>query len=208
MCDLCGNPRHLMETTSDYWKSPAGITRRIDSLSDAFSVKIINNAYKIYGKTAGVEWVKWITHPEKTKTGPCPICDGRSGHRWKTTWFTPALPAHPRCVCQWEYIIVPEEIAEVPVVVDIRLPNAVGLEIYTPKWDAILRVVKTTAIVLAFAVTDPSERTKMYNTLEKTLRNRGYTFILIDVPVDEEEMRWWIARGYRLDGSRLVKRIN
>jgi len=90
----------------DFWKTPEGITQRVDSLVQVFNHRIVNNAFKVIAPTNNAKWMKWILHPERSKTGPCPICTanaagGRNGY-YRVTWFTPMLPVHPGCVCEWE----------------------------------------------------------------------------------------------------------
>ena len=90
----------------DFWKTPEGIIKRVASLTQIFSHRIVNNALKVIAPTNGAKWMKWVLHPERSMTGPCPICigyasGGRNGN-YRVTWFTPRMPAHPRCVCEWE----------------------------------------------------------------------------------------------------------
>ncbi len=90
----------------DFWKTIEGILQRVDSLVQVFSHKVVNNAIKVIGPTNGAKWMKWILHPERSESGTCPICEGyaqggRNGN-YRITWFTPAMPAHPNCVCEWE----------------------------------------------------------------------------------------------------------
>jgi len=92
--------------TEDFWKTPEGIIKRVDSLVQVFSYRVVNNALKVIAPTNGAKWMKWVLHPERSKTGPCPICigysqGGRNGN-YRITWFVPAMPAHPGCVCEWE----------------------------------------------------------------------------------------------------------
>ena len=87
-----------------YWQSPPGIQNRIKSLSSIFSYRIVNNAVKITAQKKKVKWLIWVTNPGDSITGPCVICAGREGNKYRWTWFVPAMPAHPGCVCQWDYI--------------------------------------------------------------------------------------------------------
>lgn len=90
----------------DFWKTPEGIHKRIDSLAQVFSYKVVNNAIRVIAPTNGAKWLRWVLHPELTASGPCIICitaaaGGRNGN-YQINWFVPLMPAHPRCVCEWE----------------------------------------------------------------------------------------------------------
>lgn len=90
----------------DFWKTPEGITQRVDSLTQIFNHRIVNNSFKVIAPTNNAKWMKWILHPERSKTGPCSICQanaagGRNGY-YRVTWFMPRLPVHNFCVCEWE----------------------------------------------------------------------------------------------------------
>ena len=96
------------EPKPDFWKTPEGIAQRVDNLAQVFSYRVVNNSFKVIGVTNGAKWMRWILHPEKSKTGPCKICiansqGGRNGY-YKVNWFTPAMPAHDNGVCEWEII--------------------------------------------------------------------------------------------------------
>ena len=97
--------------TEDYWKTPEGIRDRVTSLSQVFSYKVVNNAIKVIGPLNGAKWMQWILHPEDSATGPCPDCvafatSGGNGGFYRTSWFTPAMPYHPNCVCEWKIYLV------------------------------------------------------------------------------------------------------
>lgn len=100
-CTTHNNP-NLIEQTDNYWDMPNGIRRRIQQLSQDFTYRVVNGAIKIYGQTNGATWLYWLTVGDDRV---CPICTkaaqgGRDGH-YRVTWFTPAMPAHPGCRCQW-----------------------------------------------------------------------------------------------------------
>lgn len=100
----------MMKAGPEYWKSPRGIRRRIDSLAQAFNYRVINNAYKVVGETNGVKWLQWMT---KGDDKVCIICRtivkekgrkfGEVGGFFRITWFMPEMPVHPNCRCQWKY---------------------------------------------------------------------------------------------------------
>ena len=87
----------------DYWKSSEGLTRRIQSLSQVFNWKLINNACKVI---APVNRAKWLERVDYGDANVCPIClhnsvkGGRKGF-YRVTWFMPEMPPHPGCRCQW-----------------------------------------------------------------------------------------------------------
>lgn len=96
---------HRFKAGDSFWTTPGGITRRIDSIAQNFTYRVVNNAVKIIGETHGVAWLVWVTMGDDAV---CPICvensmKGDNG-RFKPTWFTPDMPAHPGCRCQWMLI--------------------------------------------------------------------------------------------------------
>jgi hypothetical protein len=88
----------ILETSEDYWKSDAGLLRRIDMISQVFTYKVVNNAYKIYGETAGVKWLVWYT---KADERVCAQCGPLHMRRYRISWFQPRMPQHVNCRCQW-----------------------------------------------------------------------------------------------------------
>lgn len=115
----------LAAKISEYWKSPAGIMRRAESLSQVFNAKVFNNAVKTLGSTGGATWMQWVTAADDKV---CPVCAANSSKGskehpgwFKSGWFTPDMPAHPNCRCQWEIWYDPgEEAPEAPGPVDPR----------------------------------------------------------------------------------------
>jgi len=94
----------------DYFRSPPGISRRIDSLAQDFSFKVVNNASKVCGQANGAKWIRWdATHDERM----CDRCGkysrgGRKGF-YHVSWFMPTIPAHPNCRCMLVvYFYTPE----------------------------------------------------------------------------------------------------
>ena len=108
-CNHYNNPP-LIEKTDKYWKTPDGIRRRIRGLSQEFTYKVVNGAVKLYGQTNGVKWLHWQTVGDDRV---CVICtkaaQGGRGGLYKATWFTPQMPAHFGCRCQW-YIYFADEL--------------------------------------------------------------------------------------------------
>ena len=47
--------------TSDYWRTPQGISRRIEMLSQSLTYQVVNNSLMFYGNSVGVQWVRWNT---------------------------------------------------------------------------------------------------------------------------------------------------
>jgi len=85
-----------------YWKTPDGIRRRIRGLAQDFTYKSVNGAAKLYGAVNRAVWLYWLTVGDDRV---CPICTkaamgGRNGF-YKPQWFTPQMPAHMLCRCQW-----------------------------------------------------------------------------------------------------------
>lgn len=95
----------LTAQDEEYWKSSRGISRRIDSLAQVFTYGVYNGAVKVVGTTKGVNWMKWETAPDDRV---CAICieNSKKGDKdfqgwFRPGWFTPMMPAHPGCRCQW-----------------------------------------------------------------------------------------------------------
>ena len=69
----------------------------------------------VYGGefATGIEGVRhpddtWKTHPERSATGPCPVCAPLNGQP-RTVWerdFPSGPPSHPRCVCTIAYVLI------------------------------------------------------------------------------------------------------
>ena len=100
-CKTHNNPP-LQEKTSSYWKTPDGIRRRIRMLSQDFTYKVVNGAVKRYGQTNGAVWLFWQTVGDDRVCITCSTAaqGGQNGF-YRPYWFTPAMPAHSRCRCQW-----------------------------------------------------------------------------------------------------------
>jgi len=97
----------LSEAAPEYWKSPAGITRRVEMLSQSFTYKVVNNALLIYGETGGVKRWRWVTTGDERV---CPICGALAGRVYRVGQFLPSMPAHVFCRCRWEIMFNPKEI--------------------------------------------------------------------------------------------------
>lgn len=71
----------------------------------------------IYGLGLQSDDDRWVTHPELTRTGPCPICQPLQNSprsRWSLE-FPAGPPAHPHCVCAIDYAAAAGNI-DVPVI--------------------------------------------------------------------------------------------
>ena len=93
--------------TSEYWRSPEGIMRRIEMLSQSFTYQIVNNSLMFYGYSAGITRVRWVTRGDERV---CPICGPLEGRIYRKGQFLPPLPAHAGCRCGWELLFDPERI--------------------------------------------------------------------------------------------------
>lgn len=92
------------ESTSDYWKSPEGIQRRVDMLGQDFCWRVVNNALQVYGRKNDVKGWLGIEGPSEH----CEYCLAHIiGHFFRLGQFLPRLPAHNYCTCEWE--LVPRE---------------------------------------------------------------------------------------------------
>ena len=202
-CPHC-NRLYEKRATSDYWRTPQGIARRIEMLSQNFTYQVINNSLMFYGQSAGINYVRWVTHPELTKTGPCPICADLEGNVYRKGQFLPPLPAHSGCVCEWELIRVPEEVQPelAPKV------TGTGFLVDAPQWSANLETIaKTAALILLFTVVNRSERAKRYTELQRLLILQGYNRVEVEARSDEE-LEFWLRRGFKQRRTgRLYKKI-
>ena len=91
----------LRESTSEYWKSPAGITRRVEMLGEDFTYRLVNNALQVYGEANGVAGWEWEgALDERT----CDYCASQIGRRYWLGQFLPSLPAHAGCRCTFRLI--------------------------------------------------------------------------------------------------------
>ena len=108
-CSLYSAQIHhgLTAQNEEYWRqTPQGISRRIDSLAQVFNYGVYNGAVKVLGTTMGVQWMSWQIAPDDNV---CPLCldnrfsKGDKSYRgwYRSGWFTPMMPAHPGCRCQW-----------------------------------------------------------------------------------------------------------
>jgi len=87
--------------TSDYWRTPEGISRRIDMLAQHFTYRVVNNSLMFYGYSKGVIHVMWVTREDERV---CPICGPLEGRVYRKGQFMAPLPAHANCRCRWELI--------------------------------------------------------------------------------------------------------
>ncbi len=199
----CGQCASLQEAraTSDYWRTPVGITRRIDMLSEHFTYQVINNSLMFYGQSAGINWVQWRTMEDERV---CPICGPLQGRTYRKGQFLPPLPAHANCRCVWELIRIPKDIP--PALV--KKVTGKGFLVDAFDWSASLDFIgKTSVLLLLLAVTDRKQRVKKYTELQKMLIQQGYNRIEVEAQTDEE-LEFWINRGFsRVRGRRLRKRI-
>jgi len=91
----------LLETTEEYWKSAAGLKRRVEMLGANFHYNIINNALQAYGGDPEI-W-GWLGIPGMTEH--CEYCLAHIiGHYFRKGMFLPSLPAHFGCSCTFQLI--------------------------------------------------------------------------------------------------------
>lgn len=94
----------MAQADAPYWITTSGINRRIKSLAQDFNYLIVNNAFKVLAPTNGAQWLRWLD------MGDANVCDtclyhstqGGRGGFYHVTWFTPIIPVHNGCRCQWE----------------------------------------------------------------------------------------------------------
>lgn len=108
--------------SSDYWRTPEGINQRLDMLGGYFTYSVTNNSLKVYGADYGVSGFMWVTYPEDSKTGVCPICARKHGNIYKSGQFLPSLPAHTNCKCQWTLLFAEPETILSPDDMEIVAP--------------------------------------------------------------------------------------
>ena len=199
-CPHCATLQEA-RATSDYWRTPPGIARRIEMLSQNFTYQIVNNSLRFYGQSAGINYVKWVTQADERV---CIICGPLEGRVYRKGQFLPPLPAHVNCRCRWELVRVPEEIPPelVPKI------TGTGFLVDAPRWSANLQTIsKTTALILLFTVTNRRERTKRYTELQRLLILQGFSRIEVEARSDAE-LEFWLKRGFKQRRSgRLYKTI-
>lgn len=200
----CSHCTSLQESraTSEYWRSPAGVTRRIEMLSEHFTYQVINNSLMFYGQSAGVNLVRWVTMQDERV---CPICGPLQGRVYRKGQFLPPLPAHANCRCQWELLFDPGDIVQ-----HVLIPKITGrgFLVDAPTWSANLDIIsKSTVFLLLFLVGDERERVKRLTDLQQMLIQQGYSQIEVEARTDEE-LEFWLNRGFsRTRGGRLRKNI-
>jgi hypothetical protein len=173
-------------------------------LSQHFTYQVINNSLMFYGQSAGINHVQWVTHPERSKTGPCVICEGLAGNIYRKGQFLPPLPAHAGCVCEWELVRIPTEIPPelIPKI------TGTGFLVDAPQWSANLETIaKTAVLILLFTVVNRDEQTKRYTELQKILIQQGFNRVEVEARSDEE-LEFWLRRGFKQRRTgRLYKAI-
>jgi hypothetical protein len=101
----CDEYKVLQGASGDYWKSFAGITRRIDSLAQDLQYKTVNNAFKMVAPTNGVQWLHWVLGSSDNHCSKCVGYSrgGRQGY-YRVSWFMPKFPVHKNCQCLIELV--------------------------------------------------------------------------------------------------------
>lgn len=87
--------------SSDYWRSPEGIRRRVEMLSEDFTFRVTNNALQAYGKKNDVAGWIWVGSMDEYA---CDYCFSQMGRFYRLGQFLPSLPAHANCRCEWELV--------------------------------------------------------------------------------------------------------
>lgn len=95
----------LKADVAAYWSSPAGLTRRIDGLSQDMNFRIVNNSMKMIAPTNNAQWLRWVTAGDDHV---CPDCirasqGGKNGY-YMISWFSPQMPIHGGDRCLWELL--------------------------------------------------------------------------------------------------------
>ncbi len=187
--------------TSDYWRSPIGMARRIEMLSQNFTYQVVNNSLMFYGYSADITHVRWNTREDERV---CIICGPLEGRVYRKGQFLPPLPAHAMCRCAWELIYEP---AEIPPAL-VKKVTGTGFLVDARGWYANLDIIARSAVLLLlFSVADKKQRIKRYTMLQKMLLQQGYNRIEVEARSDEE-LEFWIRRGFtRMQGDRLYKNL-
>lgn len=87
--------------SSEYWKSPIGIKRRVELFADDYTFSSFNDTIQAYGETNKVSGYEWFgSIDERT----CPDCDSGIGTRYGLGDSLPSLPLHAGCRCTLELI--------------------------------------------------------------------------------------------------------
>lgn len=83
---------------AEYWKTPAGITTRLQYLADAIAMRTFNNAIQIYASSVGFKNFIWRC----MFINSCAYCKGMHGRKYRRGQFMPRMPAHPNGLCMWD----------------------------------------------------------------------------------------------------------
>lgn len=204
---------HLEEQqdSPNYWETPEGINRRIDLIGQNFIFRISNEAFRGYAKTVATKWLIWITHPELTNTGPCPICAPRQGRRWKINEPHPRIPAHVRCVCTWDIEITketPETAPKIPKLSPRKVRSQKKIKVTHPEYAIDITVLSQRKLrIIWFGADDPQKKLLIYDDLERQLRLLGFDEIEVKA-INISEIEFWLTKGYKPEiGNRFVKRL-
>jgi len=93
--------------SSEYWKSPEGIARRVEMIGEDFTFRVVNNSLMAYGRKNDVAGFGWIgSMDERT----CSYCDSQMGRIYRVGQFLPSLPSHAGCRCEWSLLSKIEEV--------------------------------------------------------------------------------------------------
>jgi len=187
--------------TSDYWRTPQGIARRIEMLSQHFTYQVVNNSLMFYGYSAGITHVRWVTMRDERV---CPICGPLDGRVYRKGQFLPPLPAHQNCRCRFELIRVPVE----PQPELVPKITGTGFLVDAPQWSANLETIgKTAVLLLLFTVVHRDERTRRYTELQKILIQQGFNRVEVEARSDAE-LEFRLRRGFKQRRTgRLYKKI-
>ena len=105
----------MSQAVEEFWKSWKGLMARLADISHNFTWGTYNTSTKEFlaaleEDPAVPEDMKgnklaWTLHPELSESGPCPICYDNEGEYDPDDPFLPEMPAHVRCVCEWDITV-------------------------------------------------------------------------------------------------------
>jgi hypothetical protein len=103
----CALHLQLEAAAEDFWRTPKGITMRIDGLAQDLHFFEVNCAFKMVAPTNHISWMRWVTAEDDRVCQKCieKSQGGNGNGYYKVSWFLPKMPIHKFDRCQWELIM-------------------------------------------------------------------------------------------------------
>jgi hypothetical protein len=97
----------LEAAAEDFWRSPKGLTMRLDSLAQDLHFQVVNGAMQMVAPTNGVKALFWRIADDDKVCWKCieKSLGGDGAGFYRAGWFYPKIPVHPNCRCQLELVM-------------------------------------------------------------------------------------------------------